>query len=218
MPALEPIDMCGRVVWLGTMPIRDRTGMLFHASHSVAKVALSFAGIAGDDHAGVVRAACGRVRLQYDKGTPIRNVRQLTILSTEELDVIAAAIAIPALDPSWVGASMVVQGIPDFSHIPPSSRLQFGNSETNGANGATVTVDMMNLPCHLPTQVMDNALHTDVPESIKAFKAASKGRRGVTAWVEREGIVRVGDDVRVHIPMQRAWQGAQEGVQRHNTL
>jgi hypothetical protein len=50
---------------------------------------------------------------------------------------------IARLDPSWFGASVVLRGIPDFSHIPPSSRLK------NDA-GTTLTIDMQNRPCHLP--------------------------------------------------------------------
>ncbi|MEM6942014.1 MAG: hypothetical protein AAF509_18060 [Pseudomonadota bacterium] len=34
----------------------------------------------------------------------------------------------------------------------------------------------------------------------------AEGRRGVTAWVEREGMLRVGDTLRLHVPGQRAWQ------------
>jgi hypothetical protein len=43
------------------------------------------------------------------------------------------------LDPSWIGASVVLRGIPDFSHTPPSSRLQ------NDA-GTTLTIDMKTDP------------------------------------------------------------------------
>ena len=39
----------------------------------------------------------------------------------------------------------------------------------------------------------------------KGFKTAAAGKRGVTAWVEREGTLRLGDEVRLHIPAQRAW-------------
>ena len=78
--------------------------------------------------------------------------------------------------------------------MPPSSRLQF-------TSGATLTVDMENRPCHLPAPVIDE----DAPGHGKAFKAAAKGRRGVTAWVEREGALHLGDEVVLHIPDQRVW-------------
>ena len=33
-----------------------------------------------------------------------------------------------------------------------------------------------------------------------------KGKRGVTAWVERPGDLALGDVLRLHCPVQRAWQ------------
>lgn len=116
-------------------------------------------------------------------------------MSAEELAEIAADCGLKSLDPALAGASMVVQGIPDFTHLPPSSRLQF-------ADGATIVVDMENRPCHLPAKV----INADHPGAGDRFKAAAKGKRGVTAWVEREGSVQVGDSVRLHVPDQRAWR------------
>ena len=37
------------------------------------------------------------------------------------------------------------------------------------------------------------------------FSKAALNRRGVTAWVEREGEIREGDAIDVHIPPQRIW-------------
>lgn len=70
----------------------------------------------------------------YPKGTIIRNVRQLSILSDEEISEIASTLGTShALDPSSLGASMVIKGIPDFSRLPPNSRLIT-------QSGATITV------------------------------------------------------------------------------
>jgi hypothetical protein len=93
---------------------------------------------------------------------------------------------------------MVLEGIPDFTHLPPSSRLQ-------GTSGATLVVDLENRPCTLPAKPID-ARHAGFG---KAFKPAAKDRRGVTAWVEREGLFTLGDAVTLHIPDQRAWRGLQ---------
>ena len=46
-----------------------------------------------------------------------------------------------------------------------------------------------------------------LPGQGKGFKAAAAGKRGVTAWVEREGVLRLGDVVTLHVPAQRAWRG-----------
>ena len=190
MPALKPLNLTGQIVWIGHVP--DREAAL--ASTAQDEMALSFAGPAGEDHGGLTRPSCSRVISQYPRGTEIKNTRQLSVVSAEELAQIAEEMGVDTLDPWLVGATMVLSGIPDFSHLPPSSRLQI-------ANGATLTVDMQNRPCHLP------AAEIDVPHPGKGrtFKAAAQGLRGVTAWVEREGTARVGDIVTVHVPDQRAW-------------
>ena len=190
MPALVKTEYVGRIVWLGR--VLDRSAAL--RSKRLEAVDARFSGLNGEDHGGLTRASCSRVVTQYPKGTEIRNVRQLSVLSAEELAAIAEEIGVEAFDPGWAGASMVVEGIPDFTHVPPSSRLQT-------QNGTTLTIDMENQPCHLPAPVIDE----DAPGHGKGFKAAAKDRRGVTAWVEREGPLAIGDSVTLHVPAQRAW-------------
>lgn len=191
MPALMPTEITGEVVWIGRVPDRDAS----LRSQAVNDASLTYAGIPGEAHGGVIRPACVRVRSQYPTGTEIRNVRQLSVLSAEELAEIAADCGLDVLDPALAGASLVIKGIPDFTHLPPSSRLQF-------PDGSALVVDMENRPCHLPAKV----INADHPGAGDKFKVAAKGKRGVTAWVEREGHVHVGDAVRLHVPDQRAWQ------------
>ena len=191
MPALMPTDIMGEVVWIGAVPDRDAS----LRSDRLDAAALTYAGIPGEAHGGVTRPSCVRVSSQHPKGTEIRNVRQLSIVSAEELAEIAADCDLDALNPSLVGASIVIGGIPDFTHLPPSSRLQM-------PDGATIVIDMENRPCHLPAKV----INAESPGAGDKFKAAAKGKRGVTGWVEREGHIRVGDAVRLHVPDQRAWQ------------
>ncbi|MEQ8900262.1 MAG: sulfurase [Roseovarius sp.] len=190
MPALKPTEYTGRIAWIGR--VADRASSL--AAEPLSEVSVSYAGIAGEEHAGLTRPSCSRVVAQYPKGTEIRNVRQFSVLSVEELAAIAAKMGVDRIDPAWVGASLVVEGIPDFTHLPPSSRLQ-------GPDGVTLVVDMENRPCHLPAKVIDAHL----PGVGGRFKAAAQGRRGVTAWVEREGVLRLGEMLRLHIPDQPAW-------------
>ncbi len=190
MPALVPTSYSGSITWLGL--VADRAGSL--RSDSQSHVFASFAGVEGESHGGVTRPSCSRVVSQYKRNTEIRNVRQFTIVSAQELTEIAREMGVEEFDPAWIGVSMVISGIPDFTHVPPSSRLQFHS-------GATLTIDMENHPCNLPAPVIEQ----DAPGYGAKFKAAAKGRRGVTAWVECEGELRVGDDVRLHIPAQRSW-------------
>lgn len=191
MPALAPTDITGEITWIGFVPDRDAS----LRSVPQDEVTLTFAGIAGEAHGGLTRPSCSRVVSQHPRGTEIRNTRQLSVVSAEELAEIAADCGLSELDPALVGASLVISGIPDFTHLPPSSRLQT-------PSGATLVVDMENRPCHLPAK----PINADHPGAGDRFKTAAKGKRGVTAWVEREGLIRVGDTVRLHVPDQRGWR------------
>ncbi|MEO1562888.1 MAG: MOSC domain-containing protein [Pseudomonadota bacterium] len=190
MPALKPTEFSCTIVYLGRVADRDAD----LASEPLQAVTLKFGGIEGEAHGGVTRPSCSRVISQHPRGTEIANVRQLSVVSAENMADIAAAMEVDHLDPSWVGASLMVEGLPDFTHLPPSSRLQ-------APSGATIVVDMENRPCHLPAAVIDRHL----PEKGRLFKAAAVGRRGVTAWVEREGVVKLGDVLTLHVPDQPSW-------------
>ena len=190
MPALTPTQQYGEIVWLGRVP--PEGGMRSQAAQDLV---LTYAGADGEAHSGVTRPSCVRVTSQWPQGTEIRNVRQLSVMSQEEIDQIAAACGLSWLDPALLGCSIVVNGISDFTHVPPSSRLQ-------GPDGTTIVVDMENRPCNLPAREIE----IDHPTRGKPFKVAATGKRGVTAWVEREGGLRVGDTLRLHVPDQRSWR------------
>lgn len=192
MPALVPTDITARVTWIGR--VADSEADL--RAEGMDRAELTFAGIAGECHGGATRLSCSRVRDLYPRGTVIRNVRQLSVLSAEEIAQIAAAMGLDQLPPAWLGASLVVEGIEDFSHLPPSARLQ-------APGGATLTVDMQNLPCQLPARVIE----AERPGHGRSFKRAAEGRRGVTAWVEREGEIALGGELRLFLPAQRQWRG-----------
>ena len=191
MPALKPTTLTAEIVWMGVVPHADTI-----RSEPRDTLTLGFDGPAGEDHGGLTRKSCIRVSAQHKEGTEIANVRQLSILSQEELNLIAADCGLDAIDPIWVGATLVVKGIPDFSHVPPSSRLQ-------GPDGVTLVIDMQNRPCRYP----GDEIEKDVPGRGAAFRGAAKGRRGVTAWVERPGGLKLGEHLKLHVPDQPQWRG-----------
>ncbi|SFD73994.1 MOSC domain-containing protein [Roseivivax sediminis] len=188
MPALKPTEYRARITWLGRV---SETGL---RSSLLERADLDWTGIVGERHGGLTRPSCSRVVAQHPKGTEIRNVRQLSIVSAEDLAEIARQMELGAVDPSWLGASMVVSGLPDLTNVPPSSRLQ-------AEGGATLVVDMANRPCHLPGREIER----EHPGIGARFKAAAAGRRGVTAWVERPGMLSLGSVLRLHVPDQPAW-------------
>lgn len=189
MPFLRETEYTAEVIWLGHVP----AGKSLRAD-AVDALDLGFDGVKGERHEGLNRASCVRVSNLYPKGTEIRNVRQLSVLSAEELRQIAQDMELNQLDPSYLGASIVLRGIPDFSHIPPSSRLQ-------AKSGMTITVDMENAPCVLPGREVE----ADHPGHGSAFKPAAAGRRGITGWIERPGRIQLGDRLKLFVPDQPAW-------------
>ena len=190
MAELRPTDFIATVTWLGRVP-KKRTNI---RSEPIEQAFVSYAGIEDDFHSGLTRASCVRVTAQHPKGTEIRNTRQLSILSVEELDAIAQVIGIEAMDPTTLGASIILKGIPDFTYVPPGSRLQT-------ESGTTIVIDVENGPCNFPAREIEK----DMPGHGKAFRTAARGKRGVTAWVEREGMIAIGDTLRLHVPDQPQW-------------
>lgn len=190
MPLLTKLPLLGRAEILLQRASRE-TGF---EKATTKRVMMRFEGPEGDCHAGMNRLSDSRTLQLYRRNTDIRNVRQVTILSVEELEATAGALGIPRIDPSWFGANLVVSGVPDFTLLLPSTRLQF-------PSGATLVVDMENLPCSQIAEAV--ALHhPDV--QFQVVKAATH-RRGVTAWVEREGGINVGDAMTVWLPPNRPY-------------
>ena len=192
MSELRDTGLAGRVVWLGCVEDRDAS---IRASRRTG-LHLGFDGIKDDSHSGLTRRSCVRVEALYDVGTEIRNTRQVSVLSSEELRQIAADIGADEISPTLLGANIVIEGVPDFTLVPPNSRIQFDG-------GATLTVDMVNAPCNFPAREIE----IENPGTGRMFRAAAKERRGVTAWVEREGQVNLGGSLRLFVPDQRPWPG-----------
>lgn len=192
MPALEPTEHTCEIVYIGA--VADREEAL--ASDPLQSVEVGFGGIPGECHGGLTRPACSRVARQHPRGTEIANVRQFSIISAEEMEAVAEEMGIPEVRPEWMGASIMVRGLPDFTFVPPSSRLQT-------PAGTTLVIDMENRPCMYPGKEEVEPHH---PGKGKLLKSAAKDRRGVTAWVERPGPLAIGDIFRLHVPVQRGWR------------
>jgi hypothetical protein len=187
---LTRLPFTGRVEMLLASPNRG-SGL---EKTTVAKADFRFSGMEGDCHGGLTRRSDSRMLKQYTRGTPVRNSRQVSILSVEELAEVANQMGIPAVRPEWVGANMVVRGIPDLTLLPPSTRLQF-------PSGAMIVVDAENHPCRYPADI----IKTHHPEAKKGFVAAAMHKRGVVGWVEAEGAIQTGDNITIWIPPQRIY-------------
>jgi len=188
---LKKLDVRTEAILVNATPNEDLS------SSRIASVVITYAGFDGESHSGLVRASCVRVRGQYAEGTEIRNTRQISIVSAEELALIAESMGIDTLQPEWVGANLLVSGIPNFSKIPSSTRMIF-------TSGASLVVDLENSPCKYPGEIIER----HHPGKGELFPKAAYGRRGVTAWVEREGHITTGEEIRLHIPPQRLYEVA----------
>jgi hypothetical protein len=194
MPALIPTDHVAEVVWLGVTP--DRSAALQSAPREVLR--LSFAGPEGEDHAGLTRPSDSRVLAQYTRGTEIRNVRQLSILSEEDIAAIARRWAFRPSAHDVRGDHGVARDTGFHAH--PAVVAAAGRGERHDPDRGH------GKPALPPGVQRDRGAH---PGFGKAFKPAAAGRRGVTAWVEREGEIRLGAKLRLHIPDQPHWPHAE---------
>lgn len=190
MPILKPTGLTGHVaaVLINADAERDLT------TSPLDRVRVTYAGFEGDAHSGLTRLSCVRVKAQYPVGTEIRNTRQISILSSEELAEIGETMGLgEPVRPEWVGANLAISGMPKLTEIPPSSRLIF-------EGGVSLVVDMENGPCKYPGEIIER----HHPGKGSWFPKAARGKRGVTAWVEREGEIARGETVTLHIPPQRS--------------
>jgi len=190
MGMLSPTSLFATIQFLGV-----NTDGKDLSTTAIDSAEVSYAGFKGDSHSGLTRPSCVRVAAQFPKGTEIRNVRQISALSSEELKQIEHEMKIDVVQPEWVGANIIFSGIPAFSKVPPSSRLI-------AENGTALVVDMENAPCKFPGDIIDQ----HVPGKGELFPKAALDRRGVTMWVEREGELSLGDTLRLHVPPVCTWQ------------
>ncbi|RKH63820.1 MOSC domain-containing protein [Corallococcus aberystwythensis] len=160
-------------------------------TREVPEVKVDFAGIEGDRHAGLTRKADVRVPW-FPKGTVIRNTRQLSVVSREEMIEVARTLGVPHVLASWLGANLELVGVPRLTHLPPGTRLFFPED-------ATLVMEGENLPCVQPGRVIE-AHHPDMKGLAGRFVKAAWQKRGLVGWVERPGLIRAGDEVRVMLP------------------
>ncbi len=161
----------------------------------VGEIELTFEGIPGDVHAGQTRRSGGR-EPWYTRGTIMRNERQVTIVSRDELAAAASDMGIEQIAPEWIGANMTLSGVPMLSMLPASTLLFF-------AGGATIKIDFQNGPCSLSGASIARHLGREGDKDLAlAFPKHAKRRRGVLGWVEKPGVIAVGASVRVQLPEQ----------------
>jgi hypothetical protein len=165
---------------------------------AVQDVTVDLQGIPGERHYGFTRPAGARERW-YKAGTPMRSGRQLSVVAAEELAEIARRMELPCIEPGWIGANLVMSGVPHFSHLPWGTRLFF-------EGGAALVNEGDNAPCRFAGAEIGR----HYPERAGLdllFPKQAQNLRGIVASVECAGIIRPGP-VRLKIPNQKPWNPA----------
>ncbi|XHX79424.1 MAG: MOSC domain-containing protein [Stenomitos frigidus ULC029] len=154
----------------------------------VDQVQLDMAGIPGDRHYGLTRRSGAREPM-YPRGTEIRNRRQLSVVSAEECDYIAQQLGLDALLPEWLGANLLLRGLPNLTQLTTGSRLML-------PSGVGLVCEGENPPCRHPGEVLQ-ALYPLQPQLIKRFVSIAQKRRGIVCSIECPGAIVQGDNLRI---------------------
>lgn len=155
------------------------------------EVKVTWEGFAGDKHAGLTMKA-GHGNKRYKRGAEIRNTRQVSIVSVEEMRQVAENMGLPEVQPAWIGANVCIGGVPDLTALPSGTRLIF-------SSGVGLVVEEENTPCTSAGQ----GIQDQFPERAglaQMFPKAALRKRGLVAWVEHPGEIKRGDAVVVKTP------------------
>lgn len=156
----------------------------------VDQIHVELAGIPGDRHYGLLRPADSRQTI-YSRGTMIANRRQISIVSLEECQQIAANLGLPEVRPEWLGANILLSGYPNLTLLPQGARLIF-------PDGTGLISEGENLPCMGPGNVISSQY--EQPELAKKFVRAAHQLRGIVCSVEREGIITQNTTCDIYLP------------------
>jgi hypothetical protein len=164
-------------------------------TRAVEELCLRFEGIEGDIHSGHTRRSGGR-EPWYPRGTEMRNERQISIVAPDELVRVAEAMRLAEIRPEWIGANVLLAGVPRLSMLPRGTKLFF-------AGGVTLKIDGQNAPCKASGRsIAENAGMADIAAGTLAFPQAARRLRGLVAWVEKPGRIAMAEAVTVRLPEQ----------------
>ena len=122
----------------------------------------------------------------------IANRRQISILSIEDNADIAEKLGVETIEPEWLGANILIRGVPELTLLPRGARLLF-------ESGAALICEGENEPCIGPGEVIAKHYGRDAKFAARFVKAAHK-RRGIVCSVELPGTISAGDQVRIVLP------------------
>ena len=155
----------------------------------VDELILNWGGPVGDRHHGETMQSDVRQKSVFERGTTIRNHRQLSLVDVAELARIATALGIESFEAGLIADNICTDGVPELTSLPCMTRMVFDG-------GAVIMLGGENFPCTIAGALVGD-VHGTAPSS---FPKAAMGLRGVTGWVERPGTIRAGEEFAVVIP------------------
>lgn len=189
-----------KVVFIGLQP-NDTS----QASESRDKLTLvAGEGIKYDRHCGATRFSDKRetllIKHGISKDTVMANLRQITIVSRSELELISLKMKLPSVAPYGLLGENIVLDFPDTPNFTkyciPGTTLLFRVGNT--IRPTTIWVTGENEPCHIPAQNIYK--HFDVRGKISDFTHSAQGLRGVTGIALVGGKIKKGDEAIIHLP------------------
>ena len=100
------------------------------AKAAVSRIILTLDGIEGDAHSGRILKAGAR-QPAFRRGTTDVNTRQLSLVSVEELQAMAARLGVNHIDPGWLAANVATEGFETDNAPPPGTIPQIGQRPSN---------------------------------------------------------------------------------------
>lgn len=162
-------------------------------STRLERVQVTEAGFEGDRHAGLTREAGVRDK-DIERGTEIRNNRQVSLVSSEEMEEIARRMDLAEVRPEWMGANLCLTGIEDLTKLPHGTRFRF-------EEGVEIVVHGENKPCTGPGEVLEEQ-YPQREGLVSRFPKQALHLRGLVGWVGEPGEIRVGERVEFILPEQ----------------
>ncbi len=128
----------------------------------------------------------------FPKKIEVRNWRQWSAVSVEELAQIAQKLDTGEIDPSLLGANISFSGVENFTQLTRGTVIRFPED-------TILLVEEENTPCVNPGQEIAKVYNHVNPSH---FVKAAMGMRGLVGVVYRSGIVRINDvvDIKVYRP------------------
>lgn len=157
--------------------------------HPVNAITLEWGGIPGDRHFGETMPSNSREKHAFERGTTIRNYRQISIVDSAELATIAENMGLNEILPGTIADNICTEGLPDLTKLPLMTRLMF-------PSGASIMTGGENNPCTIAGKMVGSRYGTQP----HAFPKAAMHLRGITGWVERPGLITMGDHITI-IPL-----------------